>query len=147
MPKQTYSTHTVLTHTHKQTVWDTPKIHIQYTHTNTKIHMSTHTYRAHVHTQKHTGLHTPPVHIQYTNTPTVHTLSVHTHTQFPGDRHMRTSLLMWPSLLMSYRLKVHSSFSLTEPRSRVDRAVTKSWGGEEERERKERKDPPVPKPP
>lgn len=42
-----------------------------------------------------------------------------------------TSLFMYPSLLMSYKLNVHLSFSWTVPLSKIDRAVTKSWEGEE----------------
>ena len=42
-----------------------------------------------------------------------------------------TSLFMYPSLLMSYKLNVHLSFSWTVPLSRIDRAVTKSWEVEE----------------
>lgn len=38
-----------------------------------------------------------------------------------------TSLFMYPSLLMSYKLNVHLSFSWTVPLSKIDRAVTKSW--------------------
>lgn len=37
-----------------------------------------------------------------------------------------TSLLMYPSLFMSYRLKAHLSFSITDPRSRTERPITKS---------------------
>lgn len=42
------------------------------------------------------------------------------------SRLTHTSLVMYPSLLMSYRLKAHLSFSVTEPRSRTERPITKS---------------------
>lgn len=37
-----------------------------------------------------------------------------------------TSLVMQPSLLMSYRLNAHRSFSVTEPLSNTDKPITKS---------------------
>lgn len=37
-----------------------------------------------------------------------------------------TSLVMYPSLLISYRLKAHRSFSVTEPLSKTDSPITKS---------------------
>jgi hypothetical protein len=50
---------------------------------------------------------------------------------FEGKAFHCTSLVMQPSLLISYRLKAHWSFSVSEPLSSTDRPITKSWRGEE----------------
>lgn len=39
---------------------------------------------------------------------------------------VRTSLVIYPSLLISYRLNAQLSFSWTEPRRRIERPITKS---------------------